>query len=229
MIEEATRKLIRLVAIERRRPVGLERVGVHARCEDREIDAELFLDESACRYLAAAMREQPLEPDQAHWEDIGIRAGLLIGWVDLPGRTLAGLGLRDVVLLDECLLSRGNNLLLQLAPAIGLRCELSGGQLRVVKGVHEIMSDADDHTESAPALLDDVPVRLTFDLGEREIPLGELRTLLPGYLFNLGRDPRNTVNIRANGRVIGEGELVEIEGRVGVSVLRLGTSPAASA
>jgi flagellar motor switch/type III secretory pathway protein FliN len=30
------------------------------------------------------------------------------------------------------------------------------------------------------------------------------------------------VNIRANGRLIGEGELVEIEGRIGVCVLRLG-------
>jgi type III secretion protein Q len=99
-------------------------------------------------------------------------------------------------------------------------CALEGSALQVLEGVQEIMADVDDTVAASSGLIDDVPVRLTFDLGEREISLGDLRSLEPGYLFNLGRDPRSTVSIRANGRLIGDGELVDIEGRVGVSVLR---------
>ena len=69
--------------------------------------------------------------------------------------------------------------------------------------------------------LDELPVRLSFDLGERGIALGELRTLMPGYTFQLGRDVRRAVIIRANGRAIGEGEVVDVDGRIGVAILRL--------
>ena len=42
--------------------------------------------------------------------------------------------------------------------------------------------------------------------------LKELCVLKPGYVFELGRDLRRSVNIRANGKLIGEGELVDIDG-----------------
>jgi type III secretion protein Q len=47
----------------------------------------------------------------------------------------------------------------------------------------------------------------------------------PGHVFDLGRELRRAVIIRANGKVIGEGELVDIDGQVGVAVLSL-TPPA---
>ena len=168
------------------------------------------------------MRAQPCEPDERSWELLGLRANLVVGWVDLSARALGEIEPSDVLVLDECLLSRDSQLLLRLGSSVALRCQLADQQLKVIEGVHEIMSDPLDAAASAAATLDDVPVRLTFDLGEREIALGELRSLQPGYLFNLGRDPRSTVTIRANGRVVGDGELVDIEGRVGVSVLSLG-------
>jgi type III secretion protein Q len=90
----------------------------------------------------------------------------------------------------------------------------------VLEGVKEIMSEATVSLAATGGVLDDIPVRLTFDVGEREISLGDLKSIQPGYVFNLGRDPRSVVSIRANGRLIGEGELVDIEGRLGVSVLR---------
>jgi type III secretion protein Q len=112
-------------------------------------------------------------------------------------------------------------LLLCVGNRIGLACELRDGELHVLEEVREIMSDPGTAHAASNHLLDDIPVRLTFDVGEREISLGDLRSIQPGYVFNLGRDPRSLVNIRANGRLVGEGELVDIEGRVGVSVLRL--------
>ena len=43
----------------------------------------------------------------------------------------------------------------------------------------------------------------------------------PGHVFDLGRELRRAVIIRANGKVIGEGELVDVDGQIGVAVLSL--------
>ncbi len=51
--------------------------------------------------------------------------------------------------------------------------------------------------------------------------LSEIRLLQPGQVLDLGKPLASAVNIRANGTLIGLGELVEIDGRLGVSVAML--------
>ena len=72
----------------------------------------------------------------------------------------------------------------------------------------------------AASLLGDLPVRLTFDLGTQLLTLDELQSVGPGHVFDLGLLPQKAVSIRLNGLLAGEGELVEIDGRVGVAVGR---------
>jgi type III secretion protein Q len=68
-----------------------------------------------------------------------------------------------------------------------------------------------------------VPVRLTFELGERQLTLGELRLLQPGQTFDLARPlVEGPVVVRANGAWLGTGDLVEIDGRIGVTLRALG-------
>lgn len=74
---------------------------------------------------------------------------------------------------------------------------------------------------SAAARLETMPVRVTFDLGQRSLTLAELREIGPGHVFELGRELRRCVQVRANGRLIGEGELVDVDGRLGVSIQSL--------
>lgn len=220
VLEQATRRSLRLVAIgERPRDVALEAYGWRAVSGEGEFGGPLLADPAAARFLATALRDHPVAANDADWDALPLRMRLVVGWVDLSAGTLRGLARHDVVVLDECLVSADDRLVVLLGPRLGLPCALRGSELHVLEGVQEIMADVDDSVAAASGLIDDVPVRLTFDLGEREISLGDLRTLQPGYLFNLGRDPRSTVSIRANGRLIGDGELVDIEGRVGVSVL----------
>jgi type III secretion protein Q len=220
LVETVTRKSMRIVSVASRPgAAATDSYGWRAWSEDEEISGELLLDATASRFLAAALRESPHIPTSTDWSELPIQVRLVVGWVDLSASGLRSVATRDVVLLDECLLSGDNRLMVALGPKLGVLCGLDGTALNVLEGVREIMADVDDSVAAASGLIDDVPVRLTFDLGEREISLGDLRTLQPGYLFNLGRDPRSTVSIRANGRLIGDGELVDIEGRVGVSVL----------
>ena len=72
--------------------------------------------------------------------------------------------------------------------------------------------------------LDTIAFRLTFDLGERVMTLGEIKALQTGQPLTLDRPLSRAVNLRVNGMLVGQGELVEIDGRLGVTVTALAGS-----
>jgi type III secretion protein Q len=80
----------------------------------------------------------------------------------------------------------------------------------------------DESIEDDATELDDLPVRLAFELGRLELPLAEITTLGVGHVFELGRDTTQPVDILANGRRIGCGRIVDIAGSLGVQIVRIG-------
>ncbi len=82
---------------------------------------------------------------------------------------------------------------------------------------------SDDTEEGAPAgaTLDDVGVRIDFMVGQTVMTFAELQALTPGFAIKLDTPVSQSVKIMASGRVIGEGELVQIDDRLGVRVVRL--------
>jgi type III secretion protein Q len=69
--------------------------------------------------------------------------------------------------------------------------------------------------------LDDIPVKLLFELGRIELSLAEIRQLAPGALLALQRPLDDSVDILANGRRIGRGNLVQIGDSLGIRITRL--------
>ncbi len=69
--------------------------------------------------------------------------------------------------------------------------------------------------------LDDLPVRLVFEVGRVELSLGELQRLAPGALVPLGRPLDEPLDIMANGRRLGRGTLVQIGDSLGVRIVSL--------
>ncbi len=75
-------------------------------------------------------------------------------------------------------------------------------------------------SESPTAIAaEDLPIHLVFTAGEMEVPLRDLRRIKPGYVFKLHQPLDRHVEVRANGKTIGRGELVDVDGRVGVRLL----------
>lgn len=72
-----------------------------------------------------------------------------------------------------------------------------------------------------PQGIEGMNIHLTFDIGYLECSLGELTNITPGFTFNLNKSIHKAVTIRANGTAIGKGELVEIDGSIGVSIVSL--------
>ena len=70
--------------------------------------------------------------------------------------------------------------------------------------------------------LDGLEVSLVFELGRRWATMSEVAALGPGSVLDLGRDLQGPVDILANGRRIGQGEVVRIGDAVGVRLVRIG-------
>lgn len=76
----------------------------------------------------------------------------------------------------------------------------------------------------AKELLDmspDIPVNLVAVIGKTTSNVGEVMKYRIGSVIDLKRPPNETVDLVANGRLIARGELVEMDGKLGVKVIKL--------
>jgi type III secretion protein Q len=160
------------------------------------------------------------------WEQLAIPVRGELGWVDLSLTELSGLEPGDVVLPDSwwgtkdlprAAVHAGNRIFMATVDAESRFAEVESFKEINVDQIIEASTVSD----GLDADLGQVPVRVTFDLGEQVISLEELATIAPGYVFDLGGRPQDAVVVRANGQRVGEGELVEIEGRLGVAITRI--------
>ena len=165
-------------------------------------------------------------------DDVPVRIAARLGWTDLPAAELRSLQPRDTLFLDQYLVTPEGELWLA-AGGQGLRVRPEQSSYLVTQGWTSLMTetpqspaDADAGAQT-PFDIDAIPVRLTFELGERHLTLGELRQLQPGQTFDLERPLADgPVVVRANGALLGTGELVEIDGRIGVTLRSVGKAGA---
>lgn len=161
-----------------------------------------------------------------------VEAVLLAGSTSLPVRLLRSLRAGDAVLLQDqaaALSPDGAPSVMRLVVA-----DTFHARVRVVQGrwrldaplqpttrAGQILSDNanSDPAGVAPAVadLDEIPVRLVFEAARLELSLGALRQIGAGSVLDVDAVP-GTVRILVNGRRVGAGELVSIDGRAGVRI-----------
>lgn len=76
---------------------------------------------------------------------------------------------------------------------------------------------ADELVELSP----DIPINLVAVIGKTTISISELIKYRVGQTIDLKRAPGETVDLVANGRLIARGELVEMDGKMGVKILKM--------
>lgn len=86
------------------------------------------------------------------------------------------------------------------------------------------IDDGDNLVEAEP-LLGDVPIHVVVELGRVQLTADEVIRLRAGQLMELGRSPADPVDLVVNGKLLAKGELVEIEGALGVKILNLVKEP----
>ncbi|HZY20517.1 MAG TPA: type III secretion system cytoplasmic ring protein SctQ [Ramlibacter sp.] len=147
-----------------------------------------------------------------------------IGGTWLPPEELRSLRIGDAVLLEDVFLTPDGHLCLTHEGG-AMRVRRDGAAL-VVTEAFTPKGSTMPSTPTAPAgdqplAADQLPLRLAFDLGERQLTLGELRGLQVGQSIDLARPLSSAVSLRVNGALVGTGELVEIDGRLGVTITSL--------
>jgi flagellar motor switch protein FliM len=70
-------------------------------------------------------------------------------------------------------------------------------------------------------LLADIPLQLAVELARVPLTADEVVGLKVGQVLELHRSPGEPVELSVNGKVVARGELVEVEGQLGVRVLSL--------
>jgi flagellar motor switch/type III secretory pathway protein FliN len=67
--------------------------------------------------------------------------------------------------------------------------------------------------------LDRLPLRVHVIVAEKELTLSEAGGLKTGTILELGCDKTGAVSLAINGKILGDGQLVEVEGKLGVKIL----------
>jgi type III secretion system YscQ/HrcQ family protein len=67
----------------------------------------------------------------------------------------------------------------------------------------------------------DIPVQLVAVIGRTTVSVKELMTYQMGQVIDLNRPPSETVDVVASGKLFARGELVDIDGKLGVRIVKL--------
>jgi flagellar motor switch protein FliM len=76
-----------------------------------------------------------------------------------------------------------------------------------------------DENNEGGELLGDVPLQIAVELARVPVTAEDVVSLRAGQVIELHRSPGEPVELSVNGKVVARGELVEVEGQIGVRVL----------
>ena len=175
--------------------------------------------------IASVERRFPVRTEYRLPTCIRWRFPVSLGQVDLTAEELRGLETSDVVLFNE-----GSELLFPAEGRHGWKGTLEREKIwtfRVDRYFErscrmESKSEQDNKAGEVANLRPDfgqLPVLLHVVVGEKEMSLAEANGLVPGSIIELEAREGEPVDLAINGTRVGKGELVKVEGKLGVKIL----------
>ncbi len=159
---------------------------------------------------------------------------LEVGEAVLTAAELASLRLGDVVVLDRASVRVEGATVSGTGSLRALGARRTRWQVTIAAGVARLEGRARNEersmmretstgsSDAALELVGDAPIELRVELARVCVLLEDLARLAPGEVVTTGRALGAEVTLCAGERVIATGELVDVDGEVGVRVLRLG-------
>jgi type III secretion system YscQ/HrcQ family protein len=175
-----------------------------------------------------------------------VTARVEVAQLDLGPDDIAGLEEGDIVILENHQLVLGPEGLSGLAFVKlgtgrngGLRTQIQsdGERVRLVvagivvqeepaesemaDGSEEQHDIVDDNLAETEGLLRDVPAPVVVELGRIRMNTAQVIRLRQGQILRLPRGPNDPVDLVVNGKVFARGELIEVDGELGVRLLQV--------
>jgi type III secretion protein Q len=202
---------------------------LEARCGEQVVRGWLAAGSLGLMMMAGMVARMGAIGNRIPAADLPLRLFAHVGYTWLAADELAGLRPGDAVFLEHPLLTPDGELWLG-QDGWGVRVRGTDTQLTVTQAfTHLELTMSSTPTPAAgdqPTPLEELPIRLEFDLGARTMSLGELQKLQVGQAIDLSRPLSSAVSLRVNGALVGMGELVEIDGRLGVTITSLASDRA---
>ncbi len=192
----------------------------------------------------------PLNPHNA-LHKITMPIMLEAGRTRLLSKQVKKLSIQDIVFFEKNWHDEATQFLIKLSDSMMFTASLDNTTVTIIQQVECPMSDDlndfdeddddldlddmddmddDEHDEDEDNQLsstnsatdtNNIPIELTFDVGKQTILLGQVSQLAPGFTFELNRDLNNPVLIHANGKLLAEGELINVNGQLGARITKM--------
>ncbi|MBV8759759.1 MAG: FliM/FliN family flagellar motor switch protein [Deltaproteobacteria bacterium] len=185
-----------------RRPV----VSIDLVLGDIPLAVELAIDARGAFELASPPpRAAGAWPSWVDAREGAIDVPIVVGRCALPRDAVGRLAVRDIVTIEGALE------LEIFGGAVGLRAAPGAVSAAVASG----------YVRRDMSLPDDASVELTIALGTTQMTIRQVLELAVGQIVQLGRPLAGPFELRALGRVVGRGELVDVDGELGVRIVSL--------
>ncbi len=86
-----------------------------------------------------------------------------------------------------------------------------------------VQDDPARFQEGLKNLADDMPVQVVAVMGKRSMSLKDVVGLKPGEIIELKKLPQEAIDLIVNGKLVARGELVLVDGKVGIQIKQLVT------
>ncbi|MDX0001145.1 YscQ/HrcQ family type III secretion apparatus protein [Sinorhizobium meliloti] len=185
--------------------------------------AELQLSTGAALKIGRAF-DRPTNALNRFTEELVQPIRLCAGTQQLSAGVFESLQVGDVVMCEqphtEPFALVANHMIASLARSDAGYILTSGWRNLITSWEHSFMAKQDASFEE-PEPLTDLPVQLVFEIGRAEFPLKEIAKMGEGTVLHASPSLSSPVNIMANGRLVGKGELIRIGEGLGVRIVRL--------
>jgi flagellar motor switch/type III secretory pathway protein FliN len=144
-----------------------------------------------------------------------------VGFVDLSPEEIAQIGLGDILVAE-----RGPAILFPTDFCKGWTMTALGSNFdkfnldKYFDGGSSLPNEAETASSQDRPALGTLPLRLHVVLAEKELTVGEIQAFTPGTIIELNAGKVESVQLMINGKILGEGELVDVEGNLAVKVVR---------
>ena len=215
------------------------RLTLHTEQGPQAIEGSLHADGLGLLLVAGLLKDRPFTPT-ANEPNVPLQLHAELGFTRTTAEEVAQLGTGDVVLMSTCFIAAQRVLWLSADGRAGIHAQLPMADAHAAPAAPSLSiiqtwtahmptdtntspsSDQESASGGAEVVsLESLPVRLSFDLGEVTLTLAQVQALQVGQALTLDRPLQGAVRIRANGALIGEGDLVEVDGHIGVSIARI--------
>ena len=186
--------------------------------QSRPIDAVLIMNTKLKPVLEELIGRWPSFHYLHEWRNHITPLFFEVGTVALSIAELQQIEAADVIMAEAAENIRNNELCIRLVSNQRFKARVYENSVTIESGVREM---SDENRNDDIATMGDLPVTLSFDIGEITLPFHQVESLTSGYVINLNQPFGEVVKIRSQNRVLGTGELVDINGKVGVRIITL--------